>query len=170
MAGALRVIVIDPVTKRLDCALTGGATHVLSMNADEAIPEVERILDGERPEVVFDTTGHYAVLPIACDMARKYGRIILSGDCSEPSKQVLGAVVFKSLEIRGAHFAKGGDVEALPWSDKRHARMYFDLLQQGRLRVDHLNSHYYKPVEAAMVYEKLLRDRSYTMGVVFDWT
>ena len=169
VAGALHVIVVDPVKKRLDCALQGGATHVLAMGAAESIGEVEKILGGERPEVVFDTTGHYAVLPIACAMARKYGRIILSGDCSQPSKQALGPVVFKSLEIRGAHFGKGGDIESLPWPDKRNSCIFFDLAQQGRIKVDHLISHRYKPEEAQAVYEQLLHDRSYTMGVVFDW-
>lgn len=168
ICGAVRVVSIDPIQKRLDCALESGVTDILAMDAKAAVPEVEKLL-GTKPDVVFDTTGNYQVLPIACDMVNFYGRIILNGDTPEPSKQVMGAVVFKSLDIHGAHGNKSGDPISLPWVSRRNVQMTFELMKQKRIKVEHLISHRYRPEEAPEVYRRLLQDRSYSMGVVFDW-
>ena len=169
ICGAVRVVSIDPVQKRNDCALVSGATDVLTMDAESAVPEIEKLL-GMQPEVIFDTTGNYKVLPIACEMVGLYGRIILNGDSPEPSKQVLGpTVVAKSLDISGCHGNKAGDIASLPWVGGRNQLMTFELMKQKRLKVKHLISHRYKPEEAPEVYDKLLHGRDYSMGVVFDW-
>ena len=168
ICGAVRVLSIDPVKKRIDCAIESGATDVLAMDAKSALPEIENLL-GTKPEVVFDSTGNYEVLPIACNMVGMYGRVILNGDTPEPSKQVMGPVVFKSLDIHGAHGNKPGDLLSLPWVSRRNAQMTFEFMKQKRLKVKHLISHRYKPEDAPEVYHRLLNDRSYSMGVVFDW-
>ena len=170
LCGAVRVVSIDTVQKRLDCALEGGgATDVLCMDAQSAISAVEEVL-GTKPEVVFDTTGNYAVLQHACLMVKTFGRIILNGDTPEPSKQIMGPVVSRSLDIRAVHGNIASDLNSLPWVGKRNAQMNMELLLQKRIKVKHLISHRYKPQEAPEVYKKLAHDRSYSMGVVFDWS
>jgi len=168
LCGAVRVVSIDRVQKRVLCALESGATDGLVMDAKDAIPEIEKLL-GAKPEVVFDATGNYEVLPIACNMAQFYGRVILNGDCPEPSRQCLGPVVSKSLEIHGTHGNKPGDIVSLPWVAKRNTQMNFDLMKQKRIKVKHLNTNRFKPEEAPDVYRRMFEDRYFTIGVLFDW-
>ena len=109
------------------------------------------------------------MLPYACDIVKKLGRIVVNGDTPLPSKQVMGALVFKSLDIRGVHGNISGDLTSYPWVGRRNYDMNLDLMLQKRIKVRHLISHRYKPEEAPDVYHRLLHDRSYSMGVVFDW-
>ena len=168
LCGAVRVVAIDTVQKRLDCALESGATDVLCMDAKYAAGAVEELFGG-KPEVVFDATGNYEVLKYACDITKTGGRIILNGDTPEPSKQIPGPLLSKSLDVRAVHGNIASDIASLPWVGKRHTQMNFDFMIQKRIKVNHLISHRYKPQDAPEVYRKLFQDRSYSVGVVFDW-
>ena len=50
------------------------------------------------------------------------------------------------------------------------ARLFFDYVRRGQMRVSDLITHRFRPQEAAEVYRMLLHDRGATVGVVFDWT
>ena len=55
-SGAEHVVVIDPVTKRLDMAIKGGATAVIGKPVVKAKPILEAML-GCMPDIVIDSTG-----------------------------------------------------------------------------------------------------------------
>ena len=48
-------------------------------------------------------------------------------------------------------------------------QLFYDLIQQGRMRVRDLVTHRHSPREAPKVYASLLADTSQVLGVVFDW-
>ena len=169
VSGALKVIVIDTVQKRLDSAKAYGATDILKMTSSQAIEELKELLDGDKPEVVFDVTGHHSVLADCCKMVKNYGRVVLLGDSTQPSKQGIGPALFKSVSILGIHGMKYYDIESLPWSAERHKKILFELLLQKRLKTDHLISHRFSPDEAGKLYPKLLTNREFSMNVVLDW-
>jgi 2-desacetyl-2-hydroxyethyl bacteriochlorophyllide A dehydrogenase len=169
LCGAQRVVSIDTVQKRLDCALkSGGATDALCMDVKYAISAVEELL-GAKPEVVFDSTGNFEVLKYACDMVNNCGRVIVNGDTPEPSKQELGFIVYKSLEIHGVHGNFSGYLASYPWISIRNSEMNLEFIRQKRINVKQLISHRYSPREAPEVYARLLHDRAFCTGVVFDW-
>jgi len=48
--------------------------------------------------------------------------------------------------------------------------LFFDYLMRGRMKVSDLVTDRYSPVDAPKVYDRLLKDRSSVMGIVFDWS
>jgi 2-desacetyl-2-hydroxyethyl bacteriochlorophyllide A dehydrogenase len=172
LSGARKIIAIDPVQRRLDMARAHGATHALATDANGARGAIRDITNGHMLDVVYDITGHAAVLASCVPLLRKLGRIVLLGDSPTPTQQRLGpGVVSESIAILGIHGSMTPDhpSEFCPWSRGEVIALYFDYLTQGRMRVADLVTHRYSPSEAPQVYAQLLRDRSGYMGIIFDW-
>ncbi|HXV99219.1 MAG TPA: zinc-binding alcohol dehydrogenase [Anaerolineae bacterium] len=173
VAGARRIIAIDPVQGRLDRAKAHGATHTLALDVASARPEIEKITGGRLLDVVFDITGHPPVLAPAIQLLRRLGRVVLLGDTPNPTQQYLGpGVVSNSIAILGIHATARPDEASdfNQWSAQEMAALFFDYLLQGRMRVSDLVTHRYSPLDAPQVYEGLRRDRSAAIGVIFDWS
>jgi threonine dehydrogenase-like Zn-dependent dehydrogenase len=173
LAGARRVIAIDPAAKRLEVARTWGATHALAMQAADAREYVKSITDGKMLDVVFDVTGHPAVLSAAVQLVRRLGRVVLLGDSPNPNQQFLGpGVLSNSISILGIH-GSGHPLHSTdfsPWSRDEMTTLFFDYLEQRRMHVDELTSKRVSPLQAPEVYGQLIKDRSGILGVIFDWT
>lgn len=173
LSGAQKIIAIDPVQSRLDLAGAHGATHLLPMDVVSARAEVEKITGGKMLDVVFDVTGHPAVLAPAVQLLRRLGRVILLGDTPTPTQQHLGpGVVSNSISILGIHATARPlhGSEFSPWGAHEMVDLFFAYLLQRRMQVADLITHRYSPSDAPRVYESLRRDRSPALGVLFDWT
>lgn len=173
VAGARRIIVMDPIQSRLDLAAAHGATHTLPLSVADARDEIARITDGAMLDVVFDITGHPAVLAPSIRLLRRLGRVVLLGDTPVPTQQHLGpGFLSNSISILSIHgnmspqFAS----EFNPWTADVMTDLFFDYLLQGRMNVADLVTSRHDPREAPAVYEGLLRDRSASIGVIFDWS
>ena len=173
LSGARKIIAIDPVQSRLDLARAHGATHTLALDVIKARPEVEKITAGKMLDVVFDITGHPAVLAPSIQLLRRLGRVILLGDTPTPTQQYLGpGVVSNSIAILGIHASMRPEQasEFNPWTLQEMTSLFFDYLSQGRMRVSDLVTHRHTPLDAPQVYDMLRRDRSAAIGVIFDWS
>jgi 2-desacetyl-2-hydroxyethyl bacteriochlorophyllide A dehydrogenase len=173
VCGARRVIAVDPARERLRTAERLGATHGLALPVGEAVQAVQALTGGELADVVFDVTGHASVFAPALAMVRRLGRLVLLGDTGTPSQQHLtGDVVTRGITIVGAHdsLPPAEDNAWYPWTHRRMAELFFDLLLQGRMNVRELTSHVVSPTDAPDVYRGLVERRGDYLGVVFDWT
>ncbi len=173
LAGARRVIAVDLSEARLALALAHGATHAVQADAASARDPIAEITAGRMLDVVFDVTGHPAVLAAAVGLLHRFGRLVLLGDTSTPTQQVLGpGVVSNSLAVLGIHGTAHPDVSSdfAPWSRPEMYDLFFDYLAQGRMRVADLVTHRYSPLDAPAAYDMLLRDRSSALAVILDWT
>jgi len=172
LSGARKIIAIDLVQSRLEVAKAHGATHTLALDVKSARREIARITDGRMLDVVFDITGHPAVLAPCIQLVRKLGRVILLGDTPNPSQQCLGpGVVSDSIAILGIHATMTPDQasEFNPWTRGEIIGLFFDYLLQGRMQVSDLLTSRRSPASAPEVYAGLLQDRSAEIGVCFDW-
>jgi 2-desacetyl-2-hydroxyethyl bacteriochlorophyllide A dehydrogenase len=172
LSGARRIIAIDPFQKSLDYAKAHGASHILNVEVNEALPAVREITGGEMLDVVFDITGNASVFPSCMPLLHGLGRLILLGDSPTPSKQRLGpGVVSEALTIIGAHASTVPDHPSAfaPWGRDEIGSLFLDYLQQGRMEVADLITHRYNPLEAPKVYAGLQKDRSQELGIIFDW-
>lgn len=173
VSGAWRVVAIDTVQSRLDLAKAHGATHTLALDVRDARAAVSELSDGRMLDAVIDVTGHPAVLAPATQLVRQLGRVVLLGDSPTPSQQQLGPrVVVDSIAILGMHGTRHPEEASIfsPWSGKEMTALFFDYLQQGRMRVADLITQRCSPREAPRVYADLVRDRSGALGVLFDWS
>ena len=171
--GARRIIAIDTSARRGELARASGATDVVLRPAGEAREEIVRITGGKMLDVVFDITGHPAVLAPATLLLRKLGRLVLLGDSPTPSQQHLGPrVVGDSLSILGQHgflFPQ----EATPfnqWTAAEMTAVFFDFVQQKRMNVAPLIDRLESPRDAARIYDVLLTGADDAIGIVLDWS
>ena len=173
VAGARHIVAIDTVPARLEMARAHGATHTLAMDARAARQAVAELSGGRMLDAVIEVTGHPAALAPSIQLVRRLGRVVLLGDTPTPSQQMLGpGVVSNSVAILGIHGsqAPATATEYAPWTQAAMTDLFFDFVQQGRMRVSDLITQRYSPEDAPQAYARLAADRSGAMGVVFDWT
>lgn len=187
-SGAQRVLVVDPVWKRLEIAVTGGATDVVAGGAGQSLDAVREVLGGDLPPIVIEATGHHRVFAEALSLVGDHGRLVLVGDTESPSMQHLTwDVVPRGLAIIGAHgghlahvlglTATSGDQRLDVFRpDNRSSsasrtlgRVFFDLVADGRFPLDGLISHEFSVEKAAAAYALANESRAETMGILFDW-
>ena len=167
--GLQEVLVVDPIQTRLDVALDHGATAGFCGSASEAKDFVLEHTEGRLVDVVYDVTGHYAVLPMALPLARDFGKVILLGDSPHPSRQNLtDDILNRQLKLIGTRSS------TLPpqyeyWTPIRQAQLFLDYVQRGQMRVADLITHRLDPRNAVEAYRTLYADRRETLGVLFDW-
>lgn len=165
-AGCERLIVIDPVSARLELARAGGATHTIAAGVDDATDAVLAANDGQAPKLVVDTTGNAKVFAGALELLAKYGKLVVLGDTGRPGQQHLSsAVMGKGLTIVAAHDSH----ETPAWDTPRILRLWFQLLITGRFSLAGLNTHTYRPEQCAEAYACANERRGETMGILFDW-
>jgi 2-desacetyl-2-hydroxyethyl bacteriochlorophyllide A dehydrogenase len=164
-AGAGKALILDLAPARLALAAAAGATTVLAEPGRE-IDAVTQALGGARPPVVIDSTGNAAVLKTAFALAADRGTVVLLGDTGAPGTQTLTSdVITRGLHLVGVH-----DNHNTPsWNNATAAAHFFQFLQDGRFRVDGLNTHHFRPEDCRAAYTLATTDRLHTMGILFDW-
>ena len=143
----------SPSTRRarLDAAAAHGATHVLALAAGAARDAVAEATDGRMLDVVFDATGHPAVLSAASSWSAGSGAWCWSATRRRRSEQRLGpGVVSNAVAILGIHALTRPDVsdDFHPWSAGEIAGCSSTTSQQGRMRVDDLVTARRSPLDA----------------------
>ncbi|HEU4754199.1 MAG TPA: zinc-binding dehydrogenase, partial [Armatimonadota bacterium] len=104
LGGAREVIGIDPVPQRLERAARW-LTAALPVPVDQARDAVRDRTEGRGADVVYDVTGHPAVLPAALALPRRFGKLVLLGDAGTPSEQRLTSdLLTRGLRIIGTHY------------------------------------------------------------------
>jgi 2-desacetyl-2-hydroxyethyl bacteriochlorophyllide A dehydrogenase len=173
LLGARTIIAIDPVQMRLDMAKAHGATHTLALGVDQALEPIKELTNGRGVDVVYDMTGNDRVFAGALKLLRRFGKLALIGDTGSPAGQhLMPEVIRNSLQIIASH-ASNTPPEATDWAWWTRYNMvalFYQYLKDGRMRVSDLNTHSFAPAECQNAYQKLLNDRSGTMGCHFDWS
>ena len=173
VSGAGRIVCIDTSAERLALAGANGGTDLIPADATHARDQIAMLTGGGMLDVVFDVTGHHAVLAPASTLLRPAGRLVLLGDSPSPSRQSLGPrIVADSISILGVH-ASAAPRQATPndpWTLEAMAQLFFHFVRTGRMNVDGLVSHRLSPEDAPELYATLQRDRSAHLGTLLDWT
>jgi len=166
--GLREILAVDTVPLRLDAALAHGATAAFCGSAADARDFVLQHTDGMLADVVYDVTGHYAVLPKALRLARDFGVVELIGDTPHPSKQhITQDILARQVTLIGTHNAKLGP--GAFWTVQRQIQLFYLYLGRGQMRTADLITHRFRPQQAAECYQLLDTDRGSTIGVMFDW-
>ena len=167
LSGAKEVYAIDPAESRLRLLPDLPGIRPLAMDAAAAREEIRASTWGQLLDVVFDVTGHPAVLAQATQLVKPFGRVVLLGDTSVPSRQTLGPnVVSDAVSILGIHSLKNYK----EWNHPAMTALFMSYLLQGRMNVRPLVTHRFSPMEAPDAYALLANRRDSAMAVLFDWT
>ncbi len=175
--GALPIIAIGNRDIRREKAALFGAEYVFSPDEPDIVNKIVDITEktnGVRgANVVLETSGTMAGLKLALRYAAKYARVLING-CNRVSDDTIDFyryVHVKGISIIGAH-----DKTRLPYNSapgnftaKRDYITLLGLMRDGRIDPGAILSEIVSPREIPKIYNRLLTDREFPLGVVFDW-
>ena len=170
--GGLPVLSVDKDPRRLEFA---AALNVdASLPADDSLKSALRAqCGGEAPAVVIEATGHPEAIPMAFDLARFGGRVVLLGSTRGETEAVnfYRDVHKKGLTVLGAHESARPRQDSAPgwWTHQADQATALKLLAAGRLVVDPLMTHRFAWQDAASAYATLIRWEPGMLGTILDW-
>ena len=172
-AGAYPVIAVDPVKERRDFALKMGADHALDPTDADFCEKVNKISDGG-VNVCIEVTGLGIGLIQALDCMKEMGRVALLG-CTRNSHfeiDYYGKVHAKGISLIGAHTMARPKVESSAglFTDADDLKSIFNLILGKRLNFADMICEIHSPADAQKVYTRLVNDKSFPIGVLFDWS
>lgn len=171
-AGARPVVGIDVARSRLDFLPDESGFLGIDPTAENVDERVTDLTDGRLADVVVEMTGNPDVIPTEFDLLREQGRFVVLSSPTGPSTIDLHERCnAPSYEIIGAHNSSHPPRETpgAPWTQKRHAELYFDLVAERTVDPGLLVSHSEPAENAPELYDHLLSNRSEAMGVVLEW-
>ena len=171
-AGAYPVIAVDLVKERRELALKLGADFALDPTEDDFVSKVKE-LSGGGVNVCIEVTGLGIGLIQALDCMQKMGRVALLG-CTRSSKfeiDYYGKVHGRGITLIGAHTNARPKNESAPglWTDEDDIKAMLNLIKGGRVKVKDMIFEKHSPTDAQAVYDRLVNEKNFPIGVLFDW-
>ncbi len=173
LSGANPLIAVDFDENRRAKALEIGADYALNPGDPDFVEQVKKLTHGKGVNCTVEVTGSSKAMEQALECASWMGRIALLGctrvsDCPIDYYQ---QVHRPGVKLIGAHNFVRPKVESYPhhWTHHDDCRCLLDLIGAGRLRVLPIISQIASPEEAPGIYDRLANDKSFPLGVMFDW-
>lgn len=174
MCGAQKVFAVDISDSRLGRLPEDISIIPINSKKENVVEIVKKETKGRMADVVFEVTGVGELIPDEFQVLRKRGRgrfVVLSSPRSKTQFDFHDLCNSPGFTIIGAHNSTHPEHETIdtPWTKKRHAEFFFDLVVDKEIDVEPLISHREHYTEAPSLYQMLLEDRSQAMGVVLKW-
>lgn len=171
--GAYPIIAVDPVKERRDFAIKMGADFALDPTEDGFTDKVINITNGG-VNVCIEVTGLGIGLIQALDCMKIMGRVALLG-CTRSSKfeiDYYGKVHGRGITLIGAHTMARPKLEssASLWTDFDDMNAVLNLIVGKRLNFKDMICEIHSPSDAQTVYSRLVADKNFPIGVLFDWS
>ncbi len=171
-AGASLVAGIDLAPTRIGCLPPTG--HIVGFNpaSQDVLEELKARNHGRLADVVFEATGNPDIIPGEFGLLKRQGRfVVISSPRGKTPFDFHDLCNWPSYQIIGAHVSSHPPAETPenPWTHRRHAEQFFDLVAGGDVDLQPLISHRQPFEKAPEMYAMLLEDRTGAMGVVLEW-
>ena len=164
LAGASRVVVVDPLATRRERALTVGADAALAPG-DDLAAQVVASGGGRAPDVAIEASSAPNVLQAAIDVVADEGTVVaVSWYGTKPVTLALGGHFHRGrVRLRSSQVGQLNPTLGLRWDRARRTGVALDLL--ARLRLEPLITHRIPLARAAEAY-RLLDERPEAVGQV----
>ena len=172
-AGATPIIAADPVAKRREEALKGGADYAFDPFDPDFAQKVKEVTGGG-VAVAIEVTGQGAGLDETLDCMARFGRVALLG-CTRNKEfhiDYYRKVHSPGITLIGAHtLARPLQESHSGWfTEKDDLKAILDMMHYGRLTLDNLYSEINSPEDCGEVYTILINDREFPLISQFDWS
>lgn len=170
--GCTEIIVVNRTEKRLEYLPKSLAVIPVSSLQKNVADVVREVTQGEMADIVFETTGNADLIPEEFKVLHQQGKMcILSSPRKATKFDFHDFCNAGSFDIIGAHISSQAERSSFdnPWTCVRNSETFFRMLATGQMEVASLISHRVPYTEAPQVYKSLLKDRTQSMGVVFEW-
>ncbi|MBQ2999669.1 MAG: zinc-binding alcohol dehydrogenase [Clostridia bacterium] len=171
-AGVYPIVAVDPIAERRVFALKMGADYALDPTEAEFVDKVKQITNGGA-NVCIEVTGLGIGLIQALECMQKMGRVALLG-CTRSSKfeiDYYGKVHGRGISLIGAHTMARPKHESSAglWTDEDDIKCVLSLIKGKRLNFKEMICEIVSPEEAQRVYDRLVNEKNFPIGVLFDW-
>jgi S-(hydroxymethyl)glutathione dehydrogenase/alcohol dehydrogenase len=159
VAGAARIIAVDPVAMKRESALRFGATEVVDPSDGDPVEQVKAITEGRGVDYAFEAVGSHALELQALQMTRRGGTTVFIGvpgfanTLPLPSMQL----IMEDRTIKGSYYGSARVTRDFP--------RFIELIESGRLDVASMITRHYRldDVNAALA---AMREGAVVRGVV----
>jgi S-(hydroxymethyl)glutathione dehydrogenase/alcohol dehydrogenase len=134
IAGASRIIAIDPIAAKREAALALGASDAIDPGAADPVEQVRALTSRRGVDVAIDAVGAPALIEQAAGMTRRGGTTVLVGAPRYDATVTISpmSLIMENRSIRGSYY---GSTRAL-----RDFPRYVELIESGRLDVSSMVS------------------------------
>jgi (R,R)-butanediol dehydrogenase/meso-butanediol dehydrogenase/diacetyl reductase len=153
-AGAGQVIVTEMDEKRLALAKKLGADEVINVKGVDVVEKVTEVMNGNKPDIVFECTGVPALINTMIDLVKVKGKGIIVASYEKKPEIAITDVMVKNLEVIGS------------LGDDNLFEEAITLVESGRVNVDCLNSAI-MPLEKIDEAMKALLDKK-EIGIILQ--
>ena len=173
-AGAVPVIAADLSAKRRQLALSLGADYAFDPTDEDFTEKVKAVTKNIKGvNAVIEVTGLSSVLNQVLDVTAPMGRVALLG-CTRVSDTLIDfyqKVHLPGIELIGAHTFARPQWESYPhyWTHNDDIQALMRLVAGGRMDISKILSEIHAPTEAPEVFHRLVENKDFPVGVLFDW-
>lgn len=173
LSGAVPVIAADLSPERRKLALECGVDFAFDPTDADFVQKVKDVTDNKGVNAIVEVTGSAVALQNALDCAAFGGRISLLG-CTRVSDVLIdyySQVHKPGIELIGAHNFVRPKVDSYPyhWTNEDDCNAIMKLAMLGRIDFSKIITDVVSPLDAAAVYDRMLNDKSFPVGIAFDW-
>jgi S-(hydroxymethyl)glutathione dehydrogenase/alcohol dehydrogenase len=159
IAGASRIIAVDPVEEKRQLALEFGATDTIDPGAGNSVEQVLEATDGDGGDYVYEAVGIPAIVRQAWDMAAVDGTIVAIGVHPAGSEVALpaGELYMTEKTLMSCVYGTSRPRQDMP--------LYLDMYMNGQLNLDPLISKRYGLQDINSAIEDLEAGRIHGRGI-----
>lgn len=161
LCGAVQIIAIDVVPRKLEWALEFGATHTIDASGQDPVDGVRAITGGAMADYAFDFSGSPIAMNQTVAVVRNGGMVVLEG-AGPPGTQLVvdqAELIDNEKVITGAH--AGGGIPALD------IPLLIERYQAGSFKLDALVSHRLSLEDVNEGFDLMTRGESRRSVIVF---
>lgn len=176
IAGGLPVIAVGNREIRRKKAIECGADYVYSPDDADLKDKIIRntqITGQGGADVVLETSGNIEGLLSGLSYTARLGRVLVNG-CNRITDKPIDLyqdIHRKGVILIGAHDLTRNAWNSCPgnWTAKRDYKTLLGYMSDGRLRPEIIHSKTVPAGESPKIYNALLNDRNFPLGVVLNW-
>jgi S-(hydroxymethyl)glutathione dehydrogenase / alcohol dehydrogenase len=161
LAGAVTIIAVDVLPRKLEYARQFGATHTVDASADDPVARIRSLTGGRGVDYAFEAIGLPRVMRQAYDVLAKRGTAVIIGVTpmtTEVAVPVM-SLVFEERVLTGSVYGSSRPRVDIP--------RLIDLYRGGRLKLDELLTRTYPFADINAAYDALERGEVARSVVVF---
>lgn len=172
-SGVFPVIAVDPVESRRQFALTMGADAAFDPTEPDFAEKVKSYTGGG-VNAAIEVSGTGKAFDQVLDCMKRFGRVALLG-CTRDSNFTIDyyrKIHGPGITVVGAHTLARPELQSYPgmWTHRDDIGAVLKLQHSGRISVDRLIREIHSPDEAPQVYERVINEKNFPVGVLFDWS
>jgi threonine dehydrogenase-like Zn-dependent dehydrogenase len=174
LAGAGRIIVADLHPLRRKIARELGATHVLDPKEVDLASAVQAITEGNGPDVVFDAGNTAATFPLAIELARAQGKVVVLSWHTQPITidDITKDFYHKELEIIATRATGPSPTYRSPylrWTSRESQQLIARWMAEGRFDPSPIVTDQRPLSEFVSALEALLERPAEHMKTLIAW-